>query len=77
VVTGRLVEANDQKLVLMTDPIHGNKEEFLVAEVVSRRPSKISPMPEGLVNSFTEDEIWDLIAYLESSGKKSYAAFKK
>jgi hypothetical protein len=34
-------------------------------------------MPEGLVNSFTEDEIWDLIAYMESSGKKTNVAFKK
>jgi putative heme-binding domain-containing protein len=77
VVAGRLVEANDQKLVLMTDPIHGNKLEFRTSDVVSRRPSKISPMPEGLVNSFTEDEIWDLIAYMESGGKKTNAAFKK
>jgi putative heme-binding domain-containing protein len=77
VVAGRLIEANDQKLVLRTDPIHGGKVEFRAADVVWRRPSKISPMPEGLVNSFTEDEIWDLIAYMESSGKKTYAAFKK
>jgi putative heme-binding domain-containing protein len=77
VVAGRLVEANDQKLVLMTDPIHPNKVEIRTADVVSRRPSKISPMPEGLVNSFTEDEIWDLVAYMESSGKMTYASFKK
>ena len=76
-VVGRLLEANDQKLVLMTDPIHPNKVEFNVADVVSRRPSKISPMPDGLVNSFTEDEILDLIAYLESGGKRTYAAFQK
>jgi putative heme-binding domain-containing protein len=77
VVAGRLIEANDQSLVLMTDPIHPNKVEFRTADVLSRRPSKISPMPEGLVNSFTEDEIWDLIAYMESSGKRTYTAFQK
>jgi putative heme-binding domain-containing protein len=77
VVAGRLVEANDQRLVLMTDPIHGNKVEIPTADVVSRRPSKVSPMPDGLVNSFTEDEIWDLVAYMESSGKRTYASFKK
>jgi putative heme-binding domain-containing protein len=77
VVAGRLLEANDQKLVLMTDPIHPNKVEFRAADAVSRRPSKISPMPECLVNSFTEEEIWDLIAYMESGGKKTNAAFKK
>jgi putative heme-binding domain-containing protein len=77
VVAGRLIEVNDQSLVLMTDPIHPNKVEFRTADVLSRRPSKISPMPEGLVNSFTEDEIWDLIAYMESSGKRTYTAFQK
>jgi len=76
-VVGRLLEANDQKLALMTDPIHPNKVEFLTSDVASRRPSKISPMPDGLVNSFTEDEILDLIAYMESGGKRTYAAFQK
>jgi putative heme-binding domain-containing protein len=76
-IAGRVVEETDQKLVLNTDPMHANKEEFRKADVVSRRPSKISPMPDGLVNSMTEDEIWDLIAYLESGGKKTYAAFQK
>jgi len=63
--------------VLMTDPIHPNRVEIRTADVVSRRPSKISPMPAGLVNSFSEDEILDLIAYMESGGKKTYAAFQK
>jgi putative heme-binding domain-containing protein len=76
-VAGRVVEENELKLVLNTDPMRPNKEEFRKADIVSRRPSKISPMPDGLVNSMTEDEIWDLIAYLESGGKKTYAAFKK
>jgi putative heme-binding domain-containing protein len=76
-VAGRLVEENELKVALMTDPFHTAKEEFRKTDIVSRRPSKISPMPEGLVNSMTEDEIWDLIAYLESGGKKTYAAFKK
>jgi hypothetical protein len=61
----------------MTDPINPNKVEFSAADVISRRPSKISPMPDGLVNSFSEGEILDLIAYLESGGKRTYAAFQK
>jgi putative heme-binding domain-containing protein len=77
VVAGRLVEENELELTLNTDSMRPNKEKFRKADIVSRRPSKISPMPEGLVNSMTEDEIWDLIAFLESGGKKSYASFKK
>ena len=77
IVAGRLIAENDRKLVLMTDPIHPNKVDIRMSDILSRRASKISPMPEDLVNSFTENEIWDLIAYLESAGKGTYAAFKK
>jgi putative heme-binding domain-containing protein len=76
-LAGRLVQEDDQKLVLLIDPIHPDNVEIRKTEVVSRRPSKISPMPDGLANALTEDEIWDLIAYLESGGKRTYAAFKK
>jgi len=77
VITGRLIEEDDKKLVLMTDPIHPNHVDISKADVLSRRASKISPMPDGLVNAMSEDDIWDLIAYLESGGKRTYAAFKK
>ena len=76
-VIGRIVEETDQKLVVMTDPIKMTKVDVLKKDVLSRRLSKVSPMPEGLANYMTQDEIFDLIAYLESGGKKTYAAFKK
>jgi hypothetical protein len=34
-------------------------------------------MPEGLVNTFSKDEILDLIAYMESGGKKEHPDFAK
>jgi hypothetical protein len=34
-------------------------------------------MPEGLANVLTKEEILDLLAYLESAGKKQHAAFRK
>jgi putative heme-binding domain-containing protein len=75
-VTGRIVEETDQKLIVMTDQIKGTKVEILKTDVAGRRASKVSPMPEGLVNFMTKNEILDLIAYLESGGKKNYAAYK-
>ena len=33
-------------------------------------------MPEGLVNTFTKDEILDLLAYLESGGRKDHPDLK-
>lgn len=68
-IVGRIVEDTPQKLVVVLDPIQGTKTEVRPAEVTSRTPSKISPMPEGLLNTFTRDEILDLLAYLQADGK--------
>jgi hypothetical protein len=34
----------------------------------SMQPSKDSPMPAGLLDSLTEDEVQDLVAYLLAPG---------
>jgi putative heme-binding domain-containing protein len=75
-VTGRLLEDAPDKFVVLTDPLKGGKTELKKADVKSKEASKISPMPEGLVNNFTKDEILDLLAYLLSNGKADAAAFK-
>ena len=76
-VIGRVLEETDQKLVVVTDPIKLTKVEVRKSDITGRRSSKISPMPEGLVNFMTENQILDLIAYLQSGGKKTFAAYKK
>ena len=68
-IVGRIVEDTPQKLVLVVDPIQGTRSEVRPADVTSRTPSKVSPMPEGLLNTFSRDEILDLIAYLQADGK--------
>jgi putative heme-binding domain-containing protein len=77
VLTGRVVDENERRLVVTTDLIGRYRVEILKADIVSRRLSMISPMPEGLVDSLTEDEIWDLIAYLETGDKPVAAPFQK
>jgi putative heme-binding domain-containing protein len=77
VLAGRVVDENERHLIVMTDLIGRSRVEIFKADVTSRRASKISPMPEGLVDSLTEAEIWNLIAYLESGGKKTYAGPQK
>jgi hypothetical protein len=34
-------------------------------------------MPQGLLNTFSQDEILDLVAYLQSGGRSDAAAFLK
>ncbi len=75
-VTGRLVEETDGKLVVIPNQLTGEKVEVKKSDVQSRAAAKLSSMPEGLVNVLTKDDLLDLLAYLESGGKKDHAAFK-
>ena len=76
-VIGRLVEESDRTLVLITNPLTGEKTEVRKRDVSSRQPSKLSPMPDGLVNILSKEELLDLLAYIESGGNKDHADFKK
>jgi putative heme-binding domain-containing protein len=75
--TGRIVVDDDQRLVLITNPLTGDRVEVAKPDVASRAPAKLSPMPEGLVNMLTKDEILDLVAFLESGGHAGHAAFRR
>jgi putative heme-binding domain-containing protein len=75
--TGRIAHEDDKTVVVVTDALTGAKEQIARTNVLKRVVSKISPMPEGLMNSFSKDEIWDLMAYLESGGRDNGPAFRK
>ena len=75
--TGRLLEETPDKMTLLIDPLTNTKKDLNPKEVAKRQPSKISPMPEGLVNLLTKEEILDLLAYMESGGKQTAPAFSK
>jgi hypothetical protein len=55
--------------VLLVNPLTQQREEVLKRQIESRAVSKLSQMPEGLLNVLSKDEILDLVAYLESDGK--------
>ncbi|MCW5550758.1 MAG: hypothetical protein KIS67_01195 [Verrucomicrobiae bacterium] len=48
-----------------------------IADMARREPSKVSPMPGGLFNGLTQEEILDLLAYLEAAGKANLVSFRK
>ncbi|MDQ6632416.1 MAG: c-type cytochrome, partial [Verrucomicrobiota bacterium] len=74
-VSGRILEETKDKIVVVTEPVSQTKTEIKKTNLEKREPSKVSPMPEGLVNILSKEEILDLIAYLEHGGKTS-GAFK-
>lgn len=66
VVTGRPVGVNARELVIETDPITSASQTVNRDEIEQSVISSVSPMPPGLVNVLTKEEIIDLIAYLQS-----------
>ena len=75
-VTGRILEESDKSVVVLVNPLTGDRAEVQKADIQKRQASQISPMPTGLVSILTKDEILDLLAYLESGGKENAPAFK-
>jgi putative heme-binding domain-containing protein len=75
--TGRVVARNEARVTLVLDPLTDRRTEVAVGDIRSESASPISTMPEGLLSTFSREEILDLIAYLESDGRPEAPAFAK
>jgi putative heme-binding domain-containing protein len=74
--TGKIIDETTDKIVMQPNPLLPDRIEIKKSEIAERNPSKVSPMPQGLLNQFTKDEILDLLGYLESMGKEKGPNFK-
>ncbi|QEF97482.1 Cytochrome c [Stieleria maiorica] len=78
VIVGRVVNMSGNKLRVMTNMLDPSSlAEVNRDEVEQARPSKASMMPAGLLDSFHESEIADLIAYLRAGGKAEHPIYRK
>ena len=76
-VVGRLLEETNEKVVIQPDLLKPDKVEVKKADITRRVPSKVSGMPEGLVNILSQEEFLDLLAYMESGGRREHPSFAK
>lgn len=73
-VIGRVANLNNDTLMMMTDMFDPNGfTNVKRQDIESIEPSKVSPMPEGLLNTLKQDEVLDLLAYLLSRGQGATA----
>lgn len=76
--TGVVVNLNGDSLTLNTDLTDPNLHVTIDRkEIEELEPSKISPMPAGLLNLLTKDEVLDLLAYVLSGGDPAHELFRK
>jgi hypothetical protein len=76
-VTGRIVNLNGDNWKINTNMLNPDEQATIdvknIEEVVQ---AKTSMMPNGLLNTFNEDEILDLVAYALSRGDRQHAMFR-
>jgi len=66
---GRIVSEDPKGIVLATNPIDPDqRRRFSKADIAAQRVSDVSPMPAGLLDTLTMDEILDLLMWIEAGG---------
>ena len=75
-MSGVVVNMNGDRVTLNTDMFNPNQRVSVQRpQVASIEPSKVSPMPPGLLNLMREDEVMDLLAYILSGGNEEHEMF--
>ncbi|MCE9561491.1 MAG: c-type cytochrome [Planctomycetes bacterium] len=78
IVIGRIVNLSADNVMVNTDMMNPGSTVSVDRKLIeSMKPSKISMMPSGLMDTFKEDEVLDLLAYVLSRGDRKSAMFTK
>ncbi len=75
VVGGQIAEENHYLLTLIVDPLNGTRQNIPKGHIVKREVSPTSLMPPALLSTLTQEEVLDLIAYLQSGGNEKAPPF--
>ena len=65
-VTGVLLNEDDEKVTLLSNPEAKEPAVILQDDIEAMVPSSVSMMPKALMDQYTKDEIFEVLAYLES-----------
>jgi putative heme-binding domain-containing protein len=77
-VVGRIIIEEKDMIQVMTSAFApGVLTDVNTAQIKHRQPFNVSMMPAGLINSLNQNELLDLIAYLQAGGDSADKAFKK
>lgn len=77
-IVGRVVNLHGDTMVINTDMLDSNKLTGVNRNLIeSIEPSKVSMMPEGLLDTLSHEEILDLVGYLHSRGDRNSKIYRK
>lgn len=66
--TGLVVKEDDATVTIQSGPAESLIQTLKKSDVQDRKPKDLSPMPLGLLNTASKEEILDLLALIESGG---------
>lgn len=70
-VTGVLLSEDDDKVTLLSNPEAKEPTVILQDDIEAMVPSSVSMMPKALLDQYTKDEVFEVLAYLESVASPS------
>ena len=74
--TGVVAERTDTEIRLLANPLDNEKPvTILIDDIEDEMESKVSMMPQGVLNTCTKAEILDLLMYVEAAGDRDHPAF--
>ena len=77
-IVGRIVNLSRDDIIINIDMLDPNKLVNVDRnKIESMGPSKISMMPDGLIDTLNHEEILDLVAYLYSRGDRQHKMFRR
>ena len=77
VITGRKVGETDDAIEVRTSLLSDGRETIRKEDIASSARSPLSPMPANLVDTLSEGELLDLLAFLRAGGDAGDSAFVK
>jgi len=75
-IVGRATQVGAASIVVETDPVSGASVTVQRSQIEEASPAKISPMPSGLIDVLTHQEIRDLLAYLRAGGNPNHRLYE-
>lgn len=77
VVIGRVANLNGDVLMVSTNMLDpGNFTNIVRSSIAETKPSQVSMMPSGLLNTLSADDVLDLLAYLGAGGNPKDSRFQ-
>ncbi|MFM2164614.1 MAG: hypothetical protein RL325_1051, partial [Planctomycetota bacterium] len=76
-VTGRIMADNKDSIEVRQSLLSDARDTIAKSDIASMAPSSVSPMPANLLDTLSEGELLDLLAFLRAGGDANDPAFAK